>query len=250
MNIFGLNPLVTFRRRLRAVFGVFVLSAACCSCGALMTFVLAPGQAIRANRIAHLPVMSAAGVDAAVAGDPVLITGVISGSPPHPEIVDFIAYAGEKWVVTIPAASDPDGSSEPFGSWTNIPTVVPELSLEMDGQAVSIHTASNVRLSGSLHELVIPGESSLNAKYDNQPVSDGTVRYHGLDNGVLATVLGKKAADGGVDPEQIFAGNRAAFEESQRQATSGFLISGIFSFVMAPIVLFGGLLAVLFWRRR
>jgi len=215
-----------------------------------MTFVLAPNQAIQANRISHLPAMSVADVGTATAGETILITGAISGTPPNPEIVEFIAYAGEKWIVTIPSDSDPDGSSEPFGSWKHIPTVVPELSLEMDSQLVPIHTANNVRLYGALHELVIPGDSTLSANYEGKPVSDGTIRYHGLDNGAITTVLGKKAANGGVDPEQIFAGDRAAFENSQRQATSGFLISGIFSFIMAPIVLVGGLLAVLFWRRR
>ena len=250
MNLLGTNPLRTIRERIGAAIGVFAISFVCCLVGVGMTFFLAPRQAMQANRISNLPVVSLADVEAATTGDTVLITGVVNGTPPHPEIVNFVAYAGEKWVVTVPDPNELDSTtSEPTGSWESFPTVLPDLFLEMEGQLVPIHAASTARLDGALHELTVPGASTLSAKDGVEPITDGTIRYHGLDNGVLTTVLGVKASDEGVTPEQIFAGDRAAFEESQHQAASGFLISGICMFILAPLVLFGGLTWVVFKRR-
>lgn len=68
-------------------------------------------------------------------------------------------------------------------------------------------------------------------------------------DGALTTVLGQKATTGGIIPEHLFAGDRVAFETSQRQAASGLLFSGICLMILSPLVLVGGLLFVLFRRR-
>jgi hypothetical protein len=62
--------------------------------------------------------------------------------------------------------------------------------------------------------------------------------------------LGRKSSAQGVALEHLFGGDRAAFEASQHQAASNFLIAGIFSMVMAPVVLIGGVLAALLTPRR
>lgn len=80
MTLYGLNLLTTLRQRLGAVLAAFAGSAACCICGALMAFVFAPGQALQAARVSRLPIMDAAAVDAASAGDAILITGVLIGN--------------------------------------------------------------------------------------------------------------------------------------------------------------------------
>jgi hypothetical protein len=76
------------------------------------------------------------------------------------------------------------------------------------------------------------------------------MRYRGLADGDLATVLGEKSSVGGLTPEHLFAGDRTAFEASQRQAAGNFLAAGLFSLVLAPVVLVGGLLAALLGKRR
>jgi len=53
----------------------------------------------------------------------------------------------------------------------------------------------------------------------------------------------------GIDPDNLYAGDRAPFEEGQRQAASGILDGGICMFILAPIVLVGGLPVVVFKRR-
>ena len=77
-----------------------------------------------------------------------------------------------------------------------------------------------------------------------------TLCYRGLANGDQVTVLGEKASSGGILPAQMFLGDRAAFEASEQQAASNFLISGLVSLALAPVVLIGGVLAAVLWRRR
>jgi len=247
--MFGINPLAMLRRRLGAVAAAFAGAAACCLCGAYMAFVAAPGQALTAAGISRLPVMDAAAVAAAAPGRTVLISGLLAGNPPLLEGMDFVAYSEEEWSVTVPP-SDEDSSSEPHGDWKATRLVVPELSLSVNGQAVAIHAAESVQLSGPLREKLVRSNSRVQAKYENELLPDGTRRYRGLADGDLASVLGKKAAAGGVTPEQVFAGDRAAFEASQREAASNLLIGGIASMIAAPVVLVGGVLGALFWRRR
>ena len=248
MNLFGLNPLRAIRERIGAALAIAAFSFACCIGGLLMTFVLAPRQAVQANRISHLPDMNADSVHTASVGDSILITGILHGDSQQLGVSDFIAYGGERWDVTVPTGVD-DSYSEPHGNWASIAPVVPDLTLDLDEQLVTIHAASHVHLGGALHDTVVPGDSTLTADDQGKPVSDGTTKYHGFMDGDLATVFGKKAADGGLAPEEIFAGDRAAFEESQHQAASGFLISGIFMIFMTPVVFFGGLLLAIFKRR-
>jgi hypothetical protein len=247
MTLFGLDLLTTLRQRFRAVLAAFAGSAACCLCGALMAFVFAPAQALEAYRISRLPAMDAATVEAAAPGEAILITGVLADNAPVLEDAGFVAYYAEEWEVTVP--SDVDGEGEPRGSWKTVELIVPGLNLDVGGQFVIIREANNVRLAGPLHETTVPGEG-LTATYDGKPLPDGTRRYRGLSDGDLATVLGKKEASGGVTPEQIFAGDRGAFEKSQQDAASGLLFSGICSMILAPFVLIGGLLGAVFRRRR
>lgn len=249
MTPFGFNPLTILRRRLGAVFGTFAVSAACCLGGALMAFLFAPGQALQAYRISRLPVMDAAAVEAAAAGDEILITGVLAGNAPLLDGFSFVTYSVEEWEVTVPS-SDDDGGAEPHGTWKSVETVVPELILDLSGQPVPTRAASRVRLSGPLHEKIVNGDSASQARYEGQLLPDGTRRYRGLTEGDLTTVLGKKAAAGGVIPEHLFAGDRVAFETSQRQAASGLLFSGICMMILSPVVLVGGLLGAAFWQRR
>ena len=247
--MFGMNPLTVLRQRLGAVAAAFIGAAACCGCGAYMAFVAAPGQALTAAGISRLPVMDAGSVAAAAPGQTVLISGLLAGNPPLLPGMDFVAYSEEEWQVTTPP-SDEDSSGAPHGDWKATRLVVPELSLAVNGQTVAIHAAESVQLSGPLRETLVRGESSLQAKYENELLPDGTKRYRGLADGDAASVLGKKAAAGGVTPEQVFAGGRAAFEASQRQAASNLLFGGIASMIAAPVVLVGGVLGALFWRRR
>jgi hypothetical protein len=248
MTLFGIDLLGRLRQRMGGLLAALAGSVACCVCGAMMAFVFAPGQALRASQIAGLPQIDAAALEAAAAGETVLITGVLSGNSPLLDGYDLVAYSEEEWQVSV-NTTDPDGPSTPSGRWQSLQTVVPELSLDMSGQVIQLQAATSARLSGPLHEAMILGGGALEADYMGDPLPDGTRRFKGLSDGDMTTVLGKKAASNAVAPEQLFLGDRAAFETSQRQAASGLLYSGICSMLMAPVVLIGGLLGVIFWRR-
>jgi len=160
----------------------------------------------------------------------------------------FVAYKLEEWVVTLPDSDDDD--DDPDGSWETIERVLPDLSLNVDGEVVLILSVNGVQLSGPLHEELIYSESYAEAEYDNEWIPDGSWRYSGFYNGDLTTVLGKKASAGGVIPDELYAGDRVAFVESQHAEAKGMLIAGIIMLACSPVVLVGGGLAAIFGRRR
>lgn len=248
MNMLRRNLFRSTRQRLNVILAVSVLALACCFCGGLMTFVLAPNQAIQASRLSRMPQMDAEMVNDAAAGDPILITGTLAGNEPLLETSNLIAYREERWVVTV--SNNDSGDSTPSGRWQTVTPVVPELTLDVDGQTIPLLSATNVRLSGPLHDTIITSDSPTRASYEGESLPDGTQRLQGLADGDLTTVLGTKASTGGVIPEQLFLGDRVAFEENERNAASALLYSGICVMLMAPVILGGGLFYAFLGRQR
>ena len=249
MNPFNINPLAMLRRRLGAVLGAFAFSACCGLTGALLAFVAAPRQALQANHMAHLPPMDAAGVAAAAPGDEILISGVVGSSGPPPQNPALLAYTDEQWQVSVPTPGVNSTAASPSGQWQLVRTVAPELTLALNGQTVTIQAASSADLSGPLHESVVKSNSPLAANDNGQRVPNGSHRYRGLAAGDLTTVWGTKGAGLSVAPKALFLGDRTAFEASQTQSASGLLFSGLCALALAPLVLIGGLVGVVFWRR-
>ncbi|MBC8331770.1 MAG: hypothetical protein H8E28_07290 [Anaerolineae bacterium] len=242
MNLFR-----SLRERFGALIGVGIGAVVLLSCGLLFVFYLAPRQKLEARRIEQLPLMDAATVTGATPGDELLVTGRLQGDA-LPDANNFIAYKVDKWEVRQDTSED--GDSQPSGSWSRIETRVPDLRLDVGGQWVDVLAASGANLSGPLHEVLIPSSSRETAPYDSQSLPDGSLRYLGFYDGDLVTTLGKKAASGGILPDELFAGDRVAFVESQHAAAQGLLIAGVIMLVCSPVVLFGGGLAAIFGRRK
>jgi len=240
MNLLRFQLFSSLRQRIRSVLAIAVISLLCLLCGGLTAFGFAPAQAIQAYRISRMPVTDdVAQVAAAATGEELLFTGVLMDNAP---LLDrFVAYSAEEWKVTIPP-DEARGSSEPAGHWESAETVIPALTLDLHGQPVSLQETGSARLSGTLHTQVVKGDSSLQAEHEGELLPDGTRRYRGFFDGDLVTVLGRKSADGGVLPEHLFGGDRAQFEESQRQAASGLFMGGLCMMAFAPLLLIGGLL--------
>lgn len=246
MNMLRRNLYRSTRQRLNLVLAVAALSLFCCFCGGLMAFVIAPGQAIQASRIARMPQMDAEMVRDAAAGDPLLISGTLAGNTPLLDTTDLVAYREDQWLVTVPSASDAD----PSGHWQTVRVIAPQLTFTVNDQSLTILVAEDVRLGGPLHEAILTTDSPTRATYEGESLPDGTQRFQGFRNGDMITVLGNKASTGGVIPEQLFLGARVAFEEDQRNAASALLYSGICMILLAPSILVGGLLYALFGRHR
>lgn len=242
------NIFSVLRNRAKAVVSSIVISVVLCGCGAVMTFYLAPTQALKAYRISQMPLMDAQSVADAGVGSNVIVTGSLTGDPTR-EQPEFIAYTKHEWDVTV-TEDDEGNEGTPSGSWSLIQTVIPVLMLEMNGSPVQILANEGAALSGALREKIIDGEGSLQASYENQTLRDGAIRYSGFADGDLATVYGVTASVGGIFPEDIFAGDRVAFEKYQKNLASGYLMVGIAFMLCSPLVLVGGVFSSVFGRRK
>lgn len=237
----------SIRERIGAAVVAVIAAMFFCMCGVVFVFFLAPRQALEARRIGNISQMDGAGVVNAPAGTDILITGRLTDNPTLDG--DLVAYRLETWQVRESSSDDPD--INPSGSWNTSETNVPNLTLDVNGQALTLLADSNVSLSGSLHEEIRHSDSSLGAEdFDDNWIPDGSQRFRGLQNGDLTTVLGTKASTGGVIPDKLYVGDRVAFEESEKEAASGFLVAGICMLVLAPVTVIGGILGTVFGRRR
>ncbi len=248
--MFSLSLLTSFRQRINTVLAALGFSLFCCLFGALMAFVLSPAQALEAFRVSQLPQMDAQDVQSAAPGETLLFTAALTGNVPPQEGVNMVAYTVQEWRVTVPSDSGRGGDApQPSGHWQAVETVAPELTVELGGQAILLHRTTPVRLSGDLHEKMVKSDSALQAMDMDELLPDGTRRYRGLMDGDRVTVLGKKASDGGVIPNHLFAGDRVAFEESLREAAQGLFFAGLCTMVLSPLVLLGGLWFAFFRRK-
>ena len=248
-NLSGFNLFAQLRNRFKAVLGSFIAAISVFACGAVMTFVLAPNQAILAYKVSRMPMMTEQSVESIAAGGDILITGYLIGDAPTPSLPEFIAYTEDTWKVTV-TQDDNGNDNTPSGSWSRVQTVFPELILEMNDAPILIRASNSASLSGSLHEKVVDGNGILQADYEGQLLHDGASLYRGFASGDLITILGKKASVGGVIPEQVFGGDRVSFEEYQRNLASSYLVMGVAFMLCSPLVLVIGILAALFGPKR
>lgn len=242
INLFGL------RRRGGCIVMAMALSFACCGCGSLLTFVLAPRQALKAAQVSSIPQMDLVDVQAAAPGTPVLITGTLSGNDPALPDGGLVAYVEETWEVN-ETRSGRQTKTKAVGHWQKAGTVVPDLTLTFGEQSIGLLAADHVALSGRLHEVIVDGTGPFEADDAGIPRPAGTQRFRGLKDGDRTTVLGQKSSDGGIIPEALYAGDRVAFEASQHQATSGLFVAGVTTLFFSPLVFFVGLGFAVFGRR-
>jgi hypothetical protein len=242
---------MTIRRavggRIRAVIGAVIGAGIILVLGAFLAFVLSPRQASLARKVERMPDMDAVSVSAAQSGADVLITGQLQDN----RVLDeggFVAYTLQEWEVTPPDTDDDD--DEPKGSWKTRERAAPDLKLEVGGQTVEILRTDGVSMSGPLHEDLIYGNGWEEAKYDGEWLPEGSLRIRGFLNGDLVTVWGKKASNGGVIPDELYAGDRVAFAGSKRRAAQGLLIAGLCMMGAAPLVLVISILGAIFGRRQ
>lgn len=248
--MFGMNLFAALRQRLSAVLGVLGFSLLCCLSGALMTFVLGPAQALEAFRVSQLSQMDAQDVQSAAPGETLLFTATLTGNRPSQDGAEMVACIVQEWRVTVPSESGRGGDApQPSGHWETLEMLAPELTVQLGGQVILLHRAAGVRLSGDLHEKMVKSDSALQAMDVDKLLPDGTRRYRGLMDGDRVTVLGKKASDGGVIPDHLFAGDRVAFEQSLRDAAKGLFSAGLCTMALSPLVLLGGLWFALFRRK-
>jgi hypothetical protein len=243
-----MNIMQNLRDRIGAVVAAVIGALMACVCGAVMTFYLAPRQALEANRIGNLPQMNAEHVSSSAAGTEIMVTGSLSDNAALFDDSDLVAYTLHEWVVTY--SEDSDGNETVDGSWNFVETTVPDLNLNVGGQVLKVLAASQPSLDGNLREEFAYTDSLDVADDGVESIPDGSQRYKGFYDGDLVTVLGQKSSTGGVIPEKLFAGDRVAFEQSEVDAAKGLLMGGIAFMACAPVILIGGILGAIFGRRK
>jgi hypothetical protein len=219
-------------------------------CGLLFALVLAPQQKLEAQRIEKLPFMDATTVMGAIDGEDLLVTGVLVNNPVLMSDDPFVAYHKEEWDVTVPDYDPNEPNQENDGDWRTVERAFPNLQVDVSGQIVQSHRVDNVAINGALHEAIYESNGYVEADYLSRSLPEGSLRVRGFYNGDLVTVWGVKASSGGIIPNELYAGDRVSFEESQHAAARGLLIAGISMLVCSPIVLVGGILSSIFGRRR
>jgi len=245
MNLFR-----SIRERVGGVVWAVIGSVILLGCGLLFALVLAPRQKLEAQRIEKLPFMDATTVMQAVAGDDLLVTGLLVNNPVLMSDDDFVTYIMEEWRVTVPEYNPDEPNQEPDGDWETVERVIPDLQVDVGGQIVRSLRVDNAAFNGALHETIFESDGYNEADYLSQSLPEGSLRVRGFFNGDLVTVWGEKAASDGIVPNELYAGDRVSFEESQHAAAKGLLIAGISMLVCSPIVLVGGILSAIFGRRR
>ena len=245
-----MNLFQSMRERFGRVLGAVIGSIALLGCGLLFAFVLAPQQKLEARRIEQLPIMDASMVIQAAAGDDVLVTGILVDNPVILAEDEFVAYALEEWRVTVPDYNPDEPNQEPDGNWESVQRVIPDLMVDVNGQVVRSLQVEDAAINGALHESIFESNGYYEAEYMGSSLPEGSERVRGFYNGDLITVWGKKATVEGIIPDELYAGDRVSFEESQHAAAQGLFFAGVSMLVCAPIVLVGGILSAIFGRRR
>lgn len=242
--------LQNIRGRVGAAIGAGFAAVCFLAFGALLAFVLSPQQAMEWRRIEGLPELDAAAYAATGIGEEVALTGTLTDNAAQVS-EELVAYVREQWEIE-PANRTDDSTSndEPEGSWNTVETVVPALTIAINGGNIKTISVGSATLGGNMRETAIQqGRGSEKADYNGQQLPEGSTRMRGFANGDVVTIVGHKASTGDVTPERIFGGDRVQLIENIRSGARTMFAIGIGMMICAPIVLVAGVLGALFGRR-
>ena len=175
-------------------------------------------------RLSHLPPMDAADVLAASTGEAVLTSGRLDGNLPAAH--GFVLYASERWEVT----TDSDGHDT--GQWVDAEGYFPDLRLSVEGQTVLIQGNPDVILLGDVRLETYSKGSSLPMGIVHPP--EGALRYRGLRDGELVTVLGRKSDSDSIKPSRLFLGDLETARTWQWESCRNFLLAALLLLIVAP----------------
>lgn len=238
--------ITAIRERIKAVIGTTIGAIGLLAVGALFAFYLSPKQAIKAGKLDRLPELEPAAIANLPAGEELLLSGYLEGNPLLES--NFVAYRLDEWMVKLPDYEDED--DEPKGSWERVEQIIPSLSVNAGGHVVWLVEGDSTILSGNLHEEFWYSDAYDEAKYQGDWVPDGSWRFRGLLNRDLVTAHGSMSASGDMVLEELYAGERAAFLESEHGEAKGLLTAGFCMLGLSPVVFASGLVYALLGRRR
>lgn len=213
-------------------------------CGILLAFVLSPQQALEWRHIQGLPDVNATSLASVEVNEEVTATGQLEGNA---ELTPdgLVAYTRETWEVE---PADPDvENSEPGGSWRELESRIPALTLNAGG-AISILEDNSLSLSGNVAESIERGSGAESATYGSETLPEGSIRTRGFENGTLVTVVGRKASTGDIAPNRLYGGDRVQLIADIRSGARVLFMVGVALMACSPVVLILGVLGAIFGR--
>jgi hypothetical protein len=212
------------------IIGLLGIGMICClgGAGAACSMGFSPLLSDRADEIEDMPTTPDVSV-----GEEVALTGILSDNPPitdDPELdiaqYELVAYKVEIYNTH---RTGTGSNRRTRGDWDTLRTVVDSLTMEVEGQVITINGDANVTLGGSLH--------TYNA---DQIQSDGSRRVSGFLNGDQVTMVGERLESGEFVPDQLYGGTREELVSDTRTGAK------IFRYVGYALMVCGGGIGLLF----
>jgi len=199
--------------------------------GAALIFYFGPQLAQEAQRIGDLTELDAASFRAIPSDQDVLITGVLEGNRKRTSD-GLVAYARECWDVEY------DSEDGYEGSWETIETVLPELTVSVDGGQVRTVSVESATMGGHRHSQIVEygdGKQKANG------IPEGSIRVIGYKNEDQITIVGQKTK-GRLLPDRLHGGDRAHLLQELETGLWFTSICGVGLILIAPAILLSALL--------
>jgi hypothetical protein len=168
--------------------------------GAYIILIQSPKQEREWRRIEAFQELDKARYAAVPPGEQVVLTGRLQDNSTRTRY-ELVAFEVHEWDVST------DDEGDESGSWRTLEVNVPALVLSIQGGVIKT-IAATPSMGGEMHEFIEPTYSRTTATYKNRSLSDGSIRVRGFRNRDLVTVVGRKTADGDLQPERLHGGDR------------------------------------------
>jgi hypothetical protein len=196
--------------------------------------VVGPGMDKEAAEIEGLPGSTLESFYLAPPDSRVAITATLTGNPILKD--DLVAYVRQVWSVVY------DGPD----TWEQSQQFIPPLTLQLEGQTVHVlgDQSGNIEFGGRLHEYIHASDSKGPcANYGGQRLCSGSLRFRGLVNGDVVTVVGRRTPQGAIVPSRLYGGSRAELvsqlrrDAEFRRSTPGNMLVCPVTFLLAAVVI-------------
>jgi hypothetical protein len=163
-------------------------------------------------------------------GKQAALTGTLTGNasitsdPDLPNIADYNVVAYE--VQVYERRTSGSGSSRRTSySWNTTRTVVNTLTLEVNGQTVTVYAADNISFNGDMHAFPTGGS-----------FSQGDHRVRGFQEGDLVTIVAKHMEDGRFMADELYGGTRDELVSDTRTVAKIFRYIGYGMMAVAAVL--------------
>jgi hypothetical protein len=170
--------------------------------------VVGPGMDKEAAELEGLPGGTLESFKRASPNSRVAITATLIDNPLLED--DLVAYVRQVWSFY---------RDKNWEEWVDPQPNFPSLTVQLDGQTIRVQRSTSLdELGGSLHERVYAAPYDGRCRdYGDQCLSVGSLRFQGLANGDIVTVVGWRTSDGSILPARLYGGSRTELVDKLRR---------------------------------